>query len=53
MQDSTSADIDFSYFPICTFKENCVFMKGKDNPVRKFFIGEEELDGIEIDVILN
>ena len=28
-------------------------MKGKDNPVEKVIIDEEELDGIEIEDILN
>ena len=28
-------------------------MKGKDNPVEKVVIAEEELDGIEIEDILN
>ena len=35
------------------FKVNYVFIEEKDNPVEKVVIDEEELDGIEINRILN
>ena len=53
MQDSTFASIDFSDFCIFIFKVNRVFMEEKINPVEKVVTDEEELDGIEIDGILN
>ena len=53
MQDPTFADIDFSDFSIFIFKVYHVFMEEKDNPLEKVVIDEEELDGIEIDGILN
>ena len=43
----------FSNFSIFIFKVNHILMKGKDNPVEKVIIDEEELDGIEIEDILN
>ena len=49
MQDVTFADVDFSVF---IFKLNQVFKEGKDNPVERVVIDEEEPDGIEIDAIL-
>ena len=52
MQDSAFADIDFSDFSSFTFKVNHVFME-KDNTVEKVLQDEEELDGIDIDGILN
>ena len=51
MQDSTFADIDLSDFSSFIFKATHVFMKEKDNPAEKVL--EEDLDGIEIDGILN
>ena len=53
MQGSTFADVDFSNFSIFIFKANRVFMEEKDNPVEKVNTDKEELDGIEIDCILN
>ena len=53
MQDSTFADIHFSEFSIFIFKVIHVFMEGKDNPVEKVVINEEEHDGFEVDGILN
>ena len=38
---------------IFIFKVSHVFMEQRDNPVEKVVIDEEELDGIEIDNILN
>ena len=53
MQGSTFADVDFSNFSVFIFKADHVFMEEKDNPVEKVNIDKEELDGIEIDCILN
>ena len=53
MKDSTFADIDLSDFSSFIFNANHVFMKEKDNPAEKVVINEEDLDGIEIDGILN
>ena len=50
MQDYTFAKIDFS---ISIFKANHVFMEEAEKPVEKLVVGEEELDGIETDSILN
>ena len=51
MQDSKFAD--FSDFSSFIFKVSHVFTEEKDNPVEKAVIDMEELDGIEIDGILN
>ena len=51
MQDSKFAD--FSDFSSFIFKVSHVFTEEKDNPVEKAVIDVEELDGIEIDGILN
>ena len=51
MQDSTFGDIDFSDFFI--LKVNHVLMEEKTTLLEKVAIDEEELDGIEIDGILN
>ena len=48
MQDSTFADIDYPDFSIFICKVHCAFMAEKENPVEKFVIDEEELDGIDI-----
>ena len=48
MQDSTFADIDYPDFSIFISKVHCAFMAEKENPVEKFVIDEEELDGIDI-----
>ena len=53
MQDSTFAVLSFSDFPIFIFKVNQVFMQEKENSVEKVVLYEEELDGIEIDGMLN
>ena len=53
MQHSTSADIDFSEFSIFISKVNHVFMEEIDKHVENVVIDEEELNGIEIDHILN
>ena len=53
IQDCALADIDFSDFSIFIFKVNHVFIEYKDNPVEDVVIDEEELDGIEIDIVLN
>ena len=53
MEDSTFADIDLSDFSSFIFKANHVFMKEKDNLAEKVVINEEDLDGVEIDGILN
>ena len=53
MQDSTFAVLNFSDFPIFIFKVNQVFMQEKENSVGKVVLYEEELDGIEIDGMLN
>ena len=53
MQDSTFAVLSFSDFPIFIFKVNQVFMQEKENSVGKVVLYEEELDGIEIDGMLN
>ena len=53
MQDSTFAVLSFSDFPIFIFKVNQVFMQEKENSVGKVVLYEEELDGIEIDDMLN
>ena len=53
MQDSTFAVLNFSDFPIFIFKVNQVFMQEKENSVEKVVLYEEELDGIEIDGMLN
>ena len=50
MQDSKFAD--FSNFSSFSFKVSHVFTEEKD-PVEKAVIDVEELDGIEIDGILN
>ena len=38
---------------IFIFKANHVFKEEKNNPVEKVVIDEEELDGIEVDGVLN
>ena len=48
MQVSTFADIDYPDFSIFISKVHCAFMAEKENPVEKFVIDEEELDGIDI-----
>ena len=53
MQDSTFAVLSFSDFPIFIFKVNQVFIQEKKNSVGKVVLYEEELDGIEIDGMLN
>ena len=53
MQDPTFADIEFSNFSSFIFKLNHVFMEENENLEEKFIVGEEELDGIAIDGILN
>ena len=53
MQDSTFAVLSFSDFPIFIFKVNQVFIQEKENSVGKVVLYEEELDGIEIDGMLN
>ena len=53
MQHSTSADINCSDFSIFIFQVNHVFMKEKDNPLKKDVIDKEELDCIEIEGILS
>ena len=54
MQDSTTfAELIFLIFSIFIFKVNHVFMEEKDNPAEKVVIDEEELEGFELDGILN
>lgn len=53
MQDPTFADIEFSNFSSFIFKLNHVFMEENENLEEKFIVGEEELDGIAIDGILD
>ena len=53
MQDSTFAVLSFSDFPIFIFKLNHVFMEEKENPVERVVVCEVELDGIEVDGMLN
>ena len=53
MQDSTFTHIDFSDVSIFICKVNHVFMEEKDNSVEKAVTDEAELDGTEIDGILN
>ena len=48
MQVSTFADIDYPDFSIFISKVHCAFMAEKENPVEKFVIDDEELDGIDI-----
>ena len=53
MQHPIFTGIDFSDFFILISKVNHVFMEEKDNPVEKVVINGKNLDGIEIDGILN